>query len=214
MHIAKRTLRAKVKAKLTKITHSSLTEQSARICQTLVESPHYKSSETIALYMNMDAGEVKTMEMIQHAFKDGKQVYLPKVTRLESFSTKRFGKQKSCLEMLQVESLDQVLNLTPQGPYRLLEPAHGSNVLNSAGLDLIIVPGVAFTKDCRRMGHGAGFYDDFIKRYVETTGKAKPFLIGVGLKEQLVETVPCEPHDERLDAVIIDGTLYSKTCLT
>lgn len=210
MDIAKRALRTKVKANLKNITQSSLIEQSARICRTLMECSQYQTSKTIALYMNMDAGEVKTMEMIGQAFKDEKQVYLPKISRLESTSSKRFGKQKSCLEMLQVETLDQVHILEPQGPYRLLEPAHGNNVLNSQGLDLIIVPGVAFTKDCRRMGHGAGFYDDFIKRYVETTGKHKPYLIGVGLKEQLVETIPCEPHDERLDAVIIDGSLYVK----
>ena len=68
-------------------------------------------------------------------------------------------------------------------------------------LDLIIVPGVAFDKNKNRMGHGAGFYDEFITTF-HNKFKRKPYLLGVALQEQIVDYIPTEPHDWKLDSII------------
>lgn len=148
------------------------------------------------------------MPLIERAFLDQKRVFLPKISELSSTGEhQRFTRQKSQLEMLEIPDLESLKALVPVGPYKLLEPQSGLNALTEQGLDLVIVPGVLFTTKCSRMGHGAGFYDDYIKRHVEA-GFARPKLVGIGLKEQLVESIPLEPHDEFLDAVILDDQLY------
>jgi len=58
----------------------------------------------------------------------------------------------------------------------------------------VIVPGLAFGKDCYRLGRGRGFYDRWL---TELAGHK----IGVGYDHQLIETVPREEHDVQLGGV-------------
>ncbi|GAB1744102.1 hypothetical protein NU219Hw_g1133t1 [Hortaea werneckii] len=80
------------------------------------------------------------------------------------------------------------------------------------GLDLIVVPGVAFDRDMARMGHGAGFYDGYLTRLVTEGRQKKPFLVGVCLAEQVLEPgrILMEEWDWRVDAVATgDGRLLT-----
>lgn len=47
---------------------------------------------------------------------------------------------------------------------------------DKGGLDLVVVPAVAFDKKLNRLGHGAGFYDAFLTRFCEGGKRGKPFL--------------------------------------
>ncbi|KAI6805306.1 hypothetical protein KC332_g14740 [Hortaea werneckii] len=81
-----------------------------------------------------------------------------------------------------------------------------------AGLDLIVVPGVAFDRDMARMGHGAGFYDGYLTRLVTEGRHKKPFLVGLCLAEQVLEPgrIVMEEWDWRVDAVATgDGRLLT-----
>ncbi|KAI7260065.1 hypothetical protein KC345_g10148 [Hortaea werneckii] len=93
------------------------------------------------------------------------------------------------------------------------EGAEGKNgVVNGPGLDLIVVPGVAFDKDMARMGHGAGFYDGYLTRLVTEGRCKKPFLVGLCLAEQVLEPgrILMEEWDWRVDAVATgDGRLLT-----
>ncbi|RMZ03037.1 hypothetical protein D0860_06963 [Hortaea werneckii] len=80
------------------------------------------------------------------------------------------------------------------------------------GLDLIVVPGVAFDREMARMGHGAGFYDGFFTRLVTEGRCKKPFLVGLCLAEQVLEPgrIWMEEWDWRVDAVATgDGRLLT-----
>lgn len=70
-----------------------------------------------------------------------------------------------------------------------------------ASLDLVVVPGLAFAADGRRLGRGGGHYD----RFLAATG-AHCRWVGVGFAEQLVDDVPVARHDVRLHAVVTDAT--------
>jgi 5-formyltetrahydrofolate cyclo-ligase len=66
-----------------------------------------------------------------------------------------------------------------------------------AELDLIVVPGLAFTAEGSRLGRGVGFYDRFLSTIPPTTVK-----IGVCFEFQKVSEVPQESHDVKMDAVV------------
>lgn len=69
------------------------------------------------------------------------------------------------------------------------EPYHGS-------YDLIVVPGMAFDRNGNRLGRGKGYYDRFLCKHL-TTNK-----IGICFDFQLVEEVPTDDNDIRMDEVI------------
>ncbi|KAI6890436.1 hypothetical protein KC318_g13681 [Hortaea werneckii] len=91
---------------------------------------------------------------------------------------------------------------------------NGNEVMeeNGGGLDLIVVPGVAFDREMARMGHGAGFYDGYLTRLVTEGRHKKPFLVGLCLAEQVLEPgrILMEDWDWRVDAVATgDGRLLT-----
>ena len=73
--------------------------------------------------------------------------------------------------------------------------------LFSAGLDLLIIPGLAFTADGHRLGRGAGYYDSYLRRYSEC-GKKMPDTIALAFSEQLRDSIPTEEHDFIIDTVL------------
>lgn len=86
--------------------------------------------------------------------------------------------------------------------------------LCSGGLDLVIVPGVAFDADMCRLGHGAGFYDEFLTRLCcSSSGRCKPpFLLALCLAEQFLPSgrIPVTESDWKVDAVAVgDGRLVT-----
>ena len=67
--------------------------------------------------------------------------------------------------------------------------------LDPVEVDFVVVPGLAFTPDGRRLGYGAGFYD----RFLPTVDAPNA---GVCFTEQLLDDLPTEPHDVRVQHVI------------
>lgn len=66
-------------------------------------------------------------------------------------------------------------------------------------VDVVIVPGLAFTGAGDRLGQGGGWYDRFLPQI-----RADCVAIGVGFGAQLVDALPTESHDVRLSAVVTD----------
>lgn len=206
LSIAKREIRESIKKILLTITQDELTRQSINILKSLEKIPEFEGAKNIALYMNMPNLEVKTLPIIRACFERNLNLYLPKC-----IYSSDAGRKKNHLRMLQMSSLNEVLQLQPQGKYKLLEPVQGNDLFDcEEGLDVIIVPGVAFSREKKRLGHGAGFYDEFLTVHKVKFGKS-PFMIGIGLAQQLVDEIPTETHDWDLDCIIIDGVTFRGT---
>ena len=82
------------------------------------------------------------------------------------------------------------------GPMGILEPAE-ADIAKPADVAVWITPGLAFTKDGKRLGYGGGWYDRLL-----ATSRADSLKIGVAHGFQLVGDIPTEPHDIRLDRVV------------
>ena len=66
-------------------------------------------------------------------------------------------------------------------------------------IELILVPGLAFSKDHHRLGRGGGFFDRLL------AGRAAgAFKLGICFSFQVLESVPTESHDIVMDAIVTD----------
>jgi 5-formyltetrahydrofolate cyclo-ligase len=66
-------------------------------------------------------------------------------------------------------------------------------------MDLMLVPGLAFSQDRHRLGRGGGFFDRLL------AGRAaQAYKVGVGFSFQLLESVPVDAHDILMDVVVTD----------
>ncbi len=83
--------------------------------------------------------------------------------------------------------------------------AHGADDASSASycalcppeaIDLLVVPGVAFTQEGARLGRGKGFYDRYLSQ-----SALRACCVGVCFAHQLVADLPVEPHDRNMDVV-------------
>jgi len=85
-----------------------------------------------------------------------------------------------------------------RGPLGAAEPPPGAREVELADVDAFVIPGVGFSEDGLRLGRGGGYYD--------VTLKAAPRAarIGVGFDVQLRSTLPRDPHDVPLDAVVTE----------
>jgi 5-formyltetrahydrofolate cyclo-ligase len=72
--------------------------------------------------------------------------------------------------------------------------------------DVVLVPGLAFTRDGARLGRGGGHYDRLL---AEAKGAA--ITVGVAFDIQLVRELPLEPHDEGVDVVVTPNGTWRTT---
>lgn len=84
-------------------------------------------------------------------------------------------------------------------PYSALQPPAEAAELVP---EVMFCPLLGFSADGARIGYGAGFYDRWL------TDNPPRLAIGLAWDCQLVEDLPCEPHDVPLDAVITPTRLY------
>ena len=122
--------------------------------------------------------EVHTHDMIKVALKD-KIVAVPRL-------------KGNCFIPCRIDDFSE---LNSKNEYGILEPENYDKEIDK--VDLVIVPCVAFDKKCHRIGYGKGCYDVFlegmdIKR------------IGLAFDMQVVDAIPAEGHDIKLDKVITE----------
>ncbi|KAF4954592.1 hypothetical protein FGADI_5201 [Fusarium gaditjirri] len=225
---AKQQLRSLMKQKLSRVTQDSITTQSRCIFETLKEFQPYKDAGRISIYLAMPTAEVQTDAIVRHALSTGKQVFVPYLHKSPFQTPDTPARVMDMVHLKDVQDYES-LKLDKWG-IPSVDPTTidtrnrilgGSGVQNSepAILDFMVVPGVAFDFDqssgsIRRLGHGKGFYDFFINRYMaklETKGIAHEnplHLYGLALTEQVVPAtselqIPTDTHDRRLNGLIL-----------
>ena len=80
-------------------------------------------------------------------------------------------------------------------------PSQGKSIVNP---DIIIVPGLAFDESGNRLGRGGGFYDAYLRNFHGPK-------IGICKQLQLVDELPVEDHDVKVDFVVTDQRIIEVT---
>lgn len=77
-------------------------------------------------------------------------------------------------------------------------------VVATEELDLLLVPGIAFDEQGRRLGQGGGFYDRILPHL-----KPDAVTIGIAFDEQVIAEIPTDTHDRRVDYILTPSRLIT-----
>ncbi|XP_074036989.1 methenyltetrahydrofolate synthetase isoform X1 [Leptinotarsa decemlineata] len=186
--LAKAALRKEIEKRLAGLSPEDRNRQSEIIRNKLFALPQFQKSKNVSIFLSLDV-EVDTEPIVRKIFEDGKKCFVPRYN-------------KKGMEMVELYSMEDWENL-PVTKWNIKQPSFKDERRNAleAGLDLIICPGVAFTVDGKRLGHGGGYYDRFL-RHVSETQAVPPSVVAVALKEQIVDDVPTEETDFKIEQVL------------
>ncbi|KAI0067355.1 5-formyltetrahydrofolate cyclo-ligase [Artomyces pyxidatus] len=210
----KRALRKAMSSSLSKATPEDYQSQSRKITETLLLAPWFRTSDTVSCFLSMPTGEVDTSMLVAEILRAAKTLFVPKVDVAKP----------GHMDFLKIYGEDDLQTL-PGGVWGIREPSYdwkGTPRMNAVDprsdpLDLILVPGVAFDSTLSRLGHGKGYYDQFISSYTEfaaSRGKRRPMLVALALRQQILENgeVPVGEHDWKMDAIVSpDGVIANSS---
>ncbi|MDB1963089.1 MULTISPECIES: 5-formyltetrahydrofolate cyclo-ligase [Clostridium] len=161
-----------------------------KIFNELINTDLYKRSINIFIYISF-SNEINTRNIIEKAFKDKKNVFIPKVY-----------KDDKLMKAIKLNSIDEL----KKNSMGILEPIDDSNYIEKENIDLIVVPGVVFDKECNRIGYGGGYYDRYLKDI-----KSKENKIALAYDLQIVDKIESEVHDIKVDYIITNTRALKNT---
>ena len=153
----------------------------APIFDKIQELMEFRMAQNVMAYASQD-DELPLYDFLALAQKLDKTVYLP-----------GRGKKKYGMDAVRLPELAKM----PAPPWGFWWE-EGKRVPPTE-LDFIIVPGVAFSLQGDRLGSGCGYYDRFLKR-ADTA-----YRLGVAWECQLKDTLPTEPHDIKMHAILTES---------
>ncbi|SGY34263.1 BQ5605_C002g01604 [Microbotryum silenes-dioicae] len=225
---AKALLRKSLKRRLKLVPRVQVAQESAAIAARVLAASWYLKADAVSCYLSTPVGEARTDSIILDALSKGQSrpsepgILHREKLRIYSNTGKRVFipfcplEQPAVMRMLRLKSAQhfESLQLNRWGIRELdpqeVEALEDAESEQSGGLDLILVPGLAFDRKKGRLGHGRGYYD----RYITETGnysarfnKHPPFTAALALQAQMIEQddpdqIPVTEWDRRPDALV------------
>jgi len=179
---AKKALRQSVIARRDALEAGVRSSSSRLIAEKLLALPEYQAAHAVAAYASFGS-EPDTSAFLQATLASGKRLILP-----------RINKADRRLELHQITDLRS--GLLP-GVWGIREPAQSAPRAQATEVEFILVPGVAFTRDGRRLGYGGGFYDRLL-----ATIRPSVRRIAAAFSLQIMDDLPVTPRDERVHCLV------------
>ncbi len=162
----------------------------------LVGLAEYQAAKTVLWYIDCRS-ELRTKHALPAALESGKRIVVPYSTVDEAGANK--------LGLWLLESMDELI----VGKWKILEPprerwGEAGKEIPPEEIDLVIVPGVGFSRGGGRMGNGQGYYDRLLERV-----RPDCQLVGLCYESQLFDNLVVSPHDVFMDKVVTETSVYS-----
>jgi len=174
----KKEIRKLIKQKKLEYSLEEKKQKSKIIFNQVEEIPEFRNSKVIMAYWSMP-DEVYTHDFVLKHFGN-KEIILPVVKG----------------DVLELRRFTGMNNMIKGESFGIEEPVDNEFLLEDK-IEIIIVPGVAFDNNNNRLGRGKAYYDKLLK-------KSQALKIGVCFDFQLLEQVPVDQYDVKLDMVISD----------
>ncbi len=181
--LSKSALRQQLLALRRSVPPEAIAGASEAVADAIGAFPPFQHAQHIASYAAV-RGELPTAGLHAIARRNNKSVYLPKTDSGRSLTFHRWSGEP----------------LT-RGPLGIPTPEPSAPPIAGEDLHLVLVPGLAFDRAGRRLGHGAGYYDRFL-------ASTAAFRLGVCWSWQVVAEVPTEAHDAPVHAVLTEVGLW------
>ncbi|MDU7194307.1 MAG: 5-formyltetrahydrofolate cyclo-ligase [Streptococcus sp.] len=144
-------LRKKILQEMKALSQEQKQAMDRALTERFLRHPFYQEAKVIATYLSF-SHEFQTQELIEQALKDDKKVLIPKTY------------PKGRMEFV-VYHPQQLVKTS----FGLLEPQGDLEVVEPSQIDLIHVPGLAFTTEGYRIGYGGGYYDRYLEHFAGHT---------------------------------------------
>jgi 5-formyltetrahydrofolate cyclo-ligase len=184
----KKSYRELIKQKRSVLDIEIKKESDSNIRNMLFQTKEYKVCENLFIYISI-GGEVDTHEIINKSLDLGKKVFVPKVNR-----------NTRSMNAIQINSIKELVEVQP---FNILEPKDNGEVIQEECIDLIIMPGLAFSKNGDRLGYGGGYYDKFLKH------NTKSPRIALAYDFQIFDSIPVEVYDEKVSHIISERSILT-----
>ncbi|GGE74028.1 5-formyltetrahydrofolate cyclo-ligase [Priestia taiwanensis] len=182
----KRVIRKEMLQALRKQSEEENQEKSTAITSLLFEQSEWQSANVIGITISLSY-EVNTRAIIEAAWEQGKIVVVPKCKP----STRE-------MTFYRITSFADV----EESYSNLFEPIVEKTIAYAQNsIDLLVLPGVAFTRDGRRLGYGGGYYDRYLSIF---TGNH----LALAYESQMVKDIPINEHDKKMKKVVTEEKVY------
>lgn len=173
----KKTLRKKIREQKRAMTLEQIETASEKLVQMFLETEQYRTSKTIYGYLPYNQ-EVRTVPILEQALADGKKIAVPKV----------YGDEMKFIYLTDLTKVEK-------SDFGIPEPITDGPVGDDPTA-LVLMPGIAFTKEGSRIGYGGGFYDKFL------AAEPNHPTIALCYDFQMVDELPTEEFDVPVDLVL------------
>jgi 5-formyltetrahydrofolate cyclo-ligase len=173
-------LRAKIRAAIKNLPLERRKSDSEKLCALLQARSFFRDARSILFFAPVPE-EPDLWPLLNETLAGKKMAVLP------CFDPENEIYHPRRITDLRVEILS--------GKFGIREPAETCVAIPPNDLDLVLVPGVAFGLDGHRLGRGKGYYDRLLENFTGTK-------IGVAFDEQIVDVVPSEQNDVRMDLIL------------
>ena len=147
--------------------------------------PEYTNARAVLLTFPFRS-EWDTLPLVRAALEDGKTVAIPRV----DVKTR----------MLDLHSITEPDRDVGAGHRGVPEPGLHCPRIGHAAIDFVLVPGVAFDAQGRRLGYGGGFYDRLLPLLPPQVAR-----VAGAFDLQIVDRVPAAPHDIAVDTIVTES---------
>jgi 5-formyltetrahydrofolate cyclo-ligase len=163
-----------------RLNSQEISKRSKSIQEFVISSKEFQRAKVIGIYFAFGS-EVTTELIIERAKILGKKIALPRV-------------EEHKITFYELSSTRSLI----RGRFGIMEPPPYGWI---SEIHMLVAPGIAFDKKGNRLGYGKGFYDKFLS-------DKRMFSIGLAFGFQMLENLPHDAHDKRLDAIASEDGLH------
>ncbi|TMG86156.1 MAG: 5-formyltetrahydrofolate cyclo-ligase [Betaproteobacteria bacterium] len=185
MREAKRSIRARVLRVRDAMPADLRASASGAIVAALAARDDFASATTLLLTLPFGS-EWDTRPLIEAALERGKRVALPRVN--------------AGSRMLDLCAVTDVASDAANGFRGIPEPGMHCELLPVGAIDWVLVPGVAFDVEGRRIGYGGGYYDRLLALLSSNVRR-----VAGAFEVQVVDRVPAAEHDLAIEALVTES---------